>query len=187
MIRVVAISPEDGWAFVEEDGALFQVRPPYRRDVLTPGTEAEIMRSIGQDGFEASDRQFPSWGEVVRFLREEIRRSRPDDVSRDGQRRELRRFLENADERVIEGFLDRIENEYLSKGNYALAQRAIGSMLESDRVQALPAQWRRATQLWNHAAAQRPVSTAIDFPSISPAEVEYCRRLQPDELFSTAA
>ena len=30
MIEIKARSPQDGWAFVEEDGATFLVYPPYR-------------------------------------------------------------------------------------------------------------------------------------------------------------
>lgn len=184
MINLVALSPEDGWAFAHDDGQLVQLRPPY--DEARPASEVDVVRSLGMDGFEARNREFRSWRELIAFLRQEIQRTRAADITPEEQARELVRFLESADEDVLLGFLDRIEREYVAAGNHSQARSAIEAMQQVDRLWTAGPLRRRALEVTNRLPA-RQVDDAIDFPSVSEDLSKYCSRRQPGSSFAYAA
>jgi len=80
-IKLVAIAPEDGWAFFEEDGKLFEIKPPFdTRPVEEIGDMKEKRRvvesAILQHEFWAKDQEFDSREALIEFLRSEIVRAR---------------------------------------------------------------------------------------------------------------
>ena len=134
MPRLLAIIPEDGWAMVREGETFFFVRPPFRSSERVPVPEATLADAISLHGYEAQpDAPEESWTRTVERIREIMARVRergsfpPDSEI-------LARMLRSGPLSVITGLLDRIEDDWLVKGDLRSAEHALKALLAEDRV-----------------------------------------------------
>ncbi len=144
MLRVVAVAPGDGWAFVEDGGRLFLVRPPFTTASKAEVSDAVVARAISEHGFSATERQFGSWGELIGFLEEGIISHAAPALSRFER---LQRMLPHATAEVIDGYLDRIESELLPQGQWRPARMLLEQVLALDSVTTRPTLLKRAVGL----------------------------------------
>lgn len=134
MPRLMAIIPEDGWAMVREGGTIFFVRPPFRRAERVPVTEATLADAVAVHGYEAlCNPPEESWAEAVERIR-----SRMVQVNKDknlpSNAELLSRALRSGPPSVLNGLLDRVENQWLAKGDLRAAERALKALLAEERV-----------------------------------------------------
>ncbi|HWY20211.1 MAG TPA: hypothetical protein VNX26_03265 [Candidatus Acidoferrum sp.] len=69
MLKIVAIAPEDGWAFVVRNGETLLIRPPYAQSSLMATSEEASEGAVQKYGFEALDKDFSDWGSLLEYLR----------------------------------------------------------------------------------------------------------------------
>jgi len=126
MIEIKARSPQDGWAFVEEDGGTFLLYPPYRtrQPVADPGA---VDRAITTHGFTADARQFPDWPSVVKALADEY----VDAVRRRSPRAEFD-LVRDAPAATLRAMLTRVVDEFIPAGDLDGAERFIADVLASN-------------------------------------------------------
>jgi len=77
MLRIMAIAPEDGWAFVERDGKFLLLKPPYSQRTIYPASERSVSAAINKYGFEALSKEFQDWGSLLEFLRATLSQKEP--------------------------------------------------------------------------------------------------------------
>lgn len=126
MIEIKARSPQDGWAFVQEDGATFLVYPPYRTRQRVADPRA-VDRAVTTHGFTAESRQFPDWAAVIKVLADEYveavkKRSIPADFD----------FIRDAPAATLRGMLTRVTAEFIPVGDLDGAERFIADVLTSN-------------------------------------------------------
>lgn len=46
MLELLALEPEDGWAFVKDGSLIWFIRPPYRTGEARPVPEAVVSRAV---------------------------------------------------------------------------------------------------------------------------------------------
>lgn len=112
MIRLLAITPEDGWAFVRSADRILLLRPPYEKRRHPSVEESTVARAVAVEGFEAADQSFPDWPALFAFLEERFlaeRKMLPAALAP----KSVERILRHAPCSVLENLLDRIENELL--------------------------------------------------------------------------
>jgi hypothetical protein len=110
MIRLLAIAPEDGWAFVRSADRILLLRPPYSKRRHPTVEESVVARAVAVEGFEAADQVFPDWSTLFAFLEERFlagREALPAALAPES----VERILRHAPRPVLESLLDRIEHE----------------------------------------------------------------------------
>ena len=69
-IKVTAIAPNDGWAFIIKEDKMFLMRPPYTpSDHMIDATQKTVQHALHMHGFEGCDQSFDSLEEVIDFLK----------------------------------------------------------------------------------------------------------------------
>jgi hypothetical protein len=160
MLRLLALSPEDGWAFVAlETGEIRRLRPPYRQTDAIPVSNDAIGVAVTGHGFSATEQDFPDWASLINYLRSEISAAierRGGLISLDEIRSGL---LETAPANVIEGFLDRVENEFLPKRLYAEASNLLTNLLATKQIESSKDLYNRTLSLLLRTERERNRTT----------------------------
>lgn len=174
MIQLLAIAPEDGWAFVRSEGRILLLRPPYGKRRHPSVEEGTVARAVAVEGFEAADQVFPDWLALFTFLEERFlagRKPLPAALAPES----VERILRHAPGSALEKLLNRIEHEFLPGQHWdaagellarflavnapavdSLRPRAAELLVRCQQARSANGQrWRRLT-----GAAQTPLTTA---------------------------
>lgn len=143
MFKLIAISPDDGWAFVERNRRIVLVRPPYRSGNLANASVQVVEKAIYAYGFRSADQHFADWGSLIEFLRTPLTQA-PALIS---QREAFKELLSDAPPRILSSHLDRVEDELVPSRQWATAVSVLGLMLETEAMRTNPQLHVRATNL----------------------------------------
>lgn len=135
MLKLLALAPEDGWAFVQRDAEILLVRPPYRRSSMPVVSEATVEKAIHAHGFTAAQEEFDDWEKLITALQQrfvETRKALGQAVS-DNPGLAL---LPYAPRRILEGYLTRIETELLPQREWRAAQDLLITLLGLEAVKS---------------------------------------------------
>lgn len=131
MIRLLAIAPEDGWAFVRSADRILLLRPPYSKRRHPAVMESVVTRAVAVEGFESADQVFPDWPTLFAFLEERFLAARPA-LPAALAPESVERILRHAPRPVLESLLDRIENELLPSRQWDAAGELLARFLAVD-------------------------------------------------------
>lgn len=160
MLELLALAPEDGWAFVRTGESIWLVRPPYSRSDYCPVSEHALEKGVTRHGFSACERGFADWRELVDFLNEEVRKSREargEQIVREGLGAQMMQF---APVDVLDRFLGRVETELLPSGSWEPAERLLIDMLRLPQVHQNPRLLARVSDLLGRTVTARKDSEA---------------------------
>lgn len=131
MIRLLAIAPDDGWAFASSEGQIRLLRPPYdkRRHPVVP--ESSVDRAVAVEGFTASAEEFPDWQELFDHLEERFLAGRPP-LPAALAPETVERILFYAPPASLAGLLDRIERELLPDRHWDVSSQLLSGLLAID-------------------------------------------------------
>jgi hypothetical protein len=135
MIRLLALAPEDGWAFVRSADRILLLRPPYGKRRHPAVEEDAVIRAIAVEGFAAEDRAFPDWPALFAFLEERFlagRKALPAALAQES----VERILRHAPRSALESLLDRIERELLPGRQWDVASELLVRFLTVDSPSA---------------------------------------------------
>jgi hypothetical protein len=131
MIRLLAIAPEDGWAFVRSAERILLLRPPYGKRRHPSVEESTVARAVAMEGFAAEDRVFPDWPALFAFLETRFlagRKALPAALAPDA----VERILRHAPHSALGGLLDRVEHELLPNSQWDAASELLARFLAVD-------------------------------------------------------
>lgn len=131
MIRLLAMAPEDGWAFVRSANRTLLLRPPYGKRRHPAVEESAVARAVAVEGFEAADKAFPDWLALFAFLEERFlagRKALPVALAPEA----VERILRHAPCSVLKNILDRIEHELLPGRQWDAAGELLARFLAVD-------------------------------------------------------
>lgn len=131
MIRLLAIAPEDGWAFVRSAERILLLRPPYGKRHHSAVEESVVARAVAVEGFEAADQAFPDWSALFAFLKERFLAGRPPLPSALAPET-VERILRHAPPSSLDRLLDRIEQELLPDRQWDAAGELLARFLTVD-------------------------------------------------------
>ncbi len=133
-IKMIAIAPDDGWAFIIKDEQLILIRPPYDKNDLVIVVEKDLENAIHKHGFQECDCAFNAIAETIDFLNQKY----VEGMKRRGvplpQKEELRGLLEFATEEILIGYLEKAELEYIPNGNLDAAEAIALALLPVEKV-----------------------------------------------------
>jgi hypothetical protein len=198
MIRLLALAPEDGWAFVRSADRVLLIRPPYGKRRHPEAEESVVARAVAVEGFAAEDRVFPDWQSLFAFLEERFLAGRPE-LPAALAPESVERILRHAPGSALEGLLDRIERELLPARQWDAAGELLVRLLTVDSAPAaglLP----RATRLLLRCQGERAaagkrrerLAAAVRAPLAAgkystEAVRAHAKKIQQDGFFSAAA
>lgn len=128
MIRLLAIAPEDGWAFVRSEARILLLRPPYGKRRHPCVEEGVVTRAVTAEGFEAADRTFPDWAALFAHLEERFLAERtplPAALAPES----VERILRHAPHSALASLLDRIEHDLLPGRHWDAANGLLARFL----------------------------------------------------------
>lgn len=137
-IKVIAIAPNDGWAFVKMAERILLFRPPYASSNQTEVTQKDIAKALHLHGFEECDSSFDSVKEVIDFLKDkyvEAIKSRGIDLPSED---ELRELLKYATDDILLRLLERAEKEWIPRGKRKAAKSIARDIMKLEKAMSNP-------------------------------------------------
>src|ERR1051326_1919137 len=155
MVKLVAADCDDGYAFVEEDGSKFAVRPPYKERIRV--SDSTVERAITVHGFSAEDRSFLQWRDLVQYLTSQFIERRKKFGYGEPDTAQTRRLGQRAPRNIVENYLTRIQDELIVNEEFGPAINLLTSLLKNDVVREDLGLWERCTDLVErcHLAKER--------------------------------
>ncbi|MBI3681624.1 MAG: hypothetical protein HY235_14675 [Acidobacteria bacterium] len=132
-LKLVAVAPDDGWAFVRSNGRLLLIRPPYRDGAWSVVSERILQEGVARHGFSVSALEFDEWKQVVDHLRQQMSaswQSRPPLPANEV----LETLIQHASVRILEAQLDNLSQLLEQEGKRKAVRKAIGVFLASEKV-----------------------------------------------------
>ena len=114
-IKVIAIAPDDGWAFIIREDKVFLLRPPYGSSDHIEASEKDVENALRFHAFEECDFGFSNLKEAIEFLKDkyvEAMKNRGIDLP---SSEELRELLKYATDDILLEYLEKAENELIPK------------------------------------------------------------------------
>ena len=153
MLRILAVAPADGWAFVETAaGSVFLVRPPYH----LPSTQVSAATpriAVSQHGFEARDIHCEHWDAVVAAVNKIVNDRRKPAWQPPGQLGGD--LLAAAPDTVFERFLDQVEKELIDRAEFLTAETVLMELMSNSQLCADPRRMRRVSSLFRTVLERR--------------------------------
>lgn len=134
MPRLVALLPEDGWAFVRDGESLVVVHPPFRTVDRRVAPEPVVADAVLHHGFldVAAASPDETWPEVIRRIRDAMRHAVGDPAVRGSF---VNRALGVVPMAMITAILDDLERDWIPH-KLAPAEAVLHRLLSEERVWA---------------------------------------------------
>ena len=121
-IEVIAIAPNDGWAFIKkEDSKIFLLRPPYTSSDQIKASEKDLENAIHLHGFEECDHSFSNIKEVIRFLKDKYVEAMKNLGIELPSLDDLKELLKYASDDILLEFLEKAERDLIPRGKLDVA------------------------------------------------------------------
>ncbi len=133
-IKMVAIAPYDGWAFIIKEEQLYLLRPPYRsKDLLEVG-EKNLENALHKYGFQECAHAFNNLSETIGFLNEKYIEAMKRKGMSLPDKEQLKELLEFATEEILRGYLETVEQEFIPQRNLEAAESIAFALLPLKQV-----------------------------------------------------
>ncbi len=133
-IKVIAIAPNDGWAFIIQEDKIFLLRPPYVASNQIEVSEKDVENALHLHGFEECNLDFNSLREVVEFLKNKYIESMKNQGTGLPSSEQLRELLKYAPDDVLLQYLKRAEEELIPEGKLNAAESIALELMKLDNV-----------------------------------------------------
>ena len=134
MLRLLASAPEDGWAFVQSEGEILLVRPPYQQWAVSHVTSKAVERAVQHHGFVAQENVFSNWQSLISHLHEEVLELRRRRGQGPPDKERIRRLVRRAPRHILADFLHKVASELLPNGEWKAALDLLTHLLTADSV-----------------------------------------------------
>jgi hypothetical protein len=159
-LKIVALAPHDGWAFVKEKEELFLLHPPYTVSTKVRCTAIELEESVLKHGFHSVDYSFCNFSELIQFIKNEYIRANKESGKTVPTVEELKELLNHASEDTLLGFLERAETELIPEGKIEAAESIALDLMKLDKVRENKELHAHAVNIIDRCAAFRRIRSA---------------------------
>jgi len=133
-IKIIALAPHDGWAFVEENEDLFLLRPPYTVSSKIQCTAKELEEAVVKHGYHSVNYPFKNYSELIQFIKNEYIRAKKDSGTTTPTMEELKELLDYASEDVLLRFLEKADKELIPEGKIEAAESLALDLMKLDKL-----------------------------------------------------
>ncbi|MCD4678076.1 MAG: hypothetical protein K8S18_19095 [Desulfobacula sp.] len=133
-IEIIAISPNDGWAFITIEDKIFLLRPPYISSNQIEVLEKEVENAIYMHGFEKCNISHDNIKNVIRYLKKQYIKSKKNQNISLPTSEQLRELLKFATDDVLLKYLERTKKELLPQGKLYEAESIAIELMRLGKV-----------------------------------------------------
>ena len=133
-IEIIAISPNDGWAFITIEDKIFLLRPPYISSNQIEVLEKEVENAIYIHGFEKCNISHDNIKNVIRYLKKQYIKSKKNQNISLPTSEQLRELLKFATDDVLLKYLERTKKELLPQGKLYEAESIAIELMRLGKV-----------------------------------------------------
>ena len=149
MIKLLAMSVQDGWAVARMAQGLRLIRPPYADESRCRWIDDVDMNRLLSDGdFSLCEpaQPFQDYSSVIDYLRRAIAQAAGPTLQEDARRSALQ-LLCNASTDTIGHFLQRIQEKHFPDEQYCHAQTILAALLRSPTMQSDPDSYQKTLEV----------------------------------------
>jgi hypothetical protein len=157
---------EDGYAFVDYNGAVWGIQPPFTR--FGKASREAVERAVANHGFDSGDgREFDSWQDLIDYMRDRYMESRGDPRPYEQQYDDI---LMRSDEAALTGYLDFMDARIKKSRDLSGIATTLQHLKEGlNRMSKFPEIAARSAALEERARdlerRRRPAAGEIELPS----------------------
>lgn len=138
MIKLIAIAPHDGWAFITKEKKIFILEPPYESSNMSEVSEKVVENAVGKYGFEECNIPLNSMKEVIRYIKDQFIKSRKDLGIETPSSEELKDLLKYFEDDVLLEYLRRAREELIPEGKFDAAEAIALDILKLEKAKNNP-------------------------------------------------
>lgn len=138
MISLIAADFANGWAFVQREGEILLIHPPYHRTSLSIVSNEILQKAVATYGFTATDECFECWDAVIDYLKgklvdyhKALGYGEPDSDT-------IAEMLQYAPPEILEEYLGRITAEMFPNREFKPAIQLLKRMISLEGIQNNP-------------------------------------------------
>jgi hypothetical protein len=135
MLKLRALEPRDGWAFVARNGEVLLIKPPYRESNVTGTSELVLKRAITEYGFDSLDVDFSSWEDLLQYVKSEITKNATETKTNINFEYLGADILRLAPLKTIKNLVARLQNELVPQGEWGAALQVLKALQRLEIVQ----------------------------------------------------
>jgi hypothetical protein len=154
-VKMIAIAPYDGWAFVIKDEQLYLLRHPYKSDDLIEVSEKDLTIAVHKYGFKECDLSFSNFLETVNFLKDRyVESMKKQGISLPSQE-QLKSLLRHATDDILWEYLEEAEKEFIPQRNLDAAESIALALMKVDKVVKNEGMLSKAIDIINKCQKER--------------------------------
>jgi myo-inositol-1(or 4)-monophosphatase len=154
-IKMIAIAPYDGWAFIIKDEKLYLLRPPYRSADLVDVSKKDLANAVHKYGFQECSGAFNNLSETINFLDEKyVELMKKQGVSLPKQE-ELKSLLKYATDEILTEYLDKAEKEFIPQRNLDAAESIALELMRLEKVMGNETMFNRSLDIIQKCKEER--------------------------------
>lgn len=148
-IKMIAIAPHDGWAFIIKDEKLYLLRPPYRLVDLIEASKKDLANAVDKYGFQECNAVFNNLSETINFLDEKYVELMKKQGTSLPKQEELKSLLKYATDEILTEYLDKAEKEFIPQRNLDGAASIARELLKLEKVMRNETLYKKARNVLN--------------------------------------
>lgn len=155
MIKIIAIAPHDGWAFIEKQRKIFLLEPPYESANGSEASEKVVENAVGKYGFEECDIAFCSMREAIEYIKDQFIKSRNDLGIEAPSAEELNDLLKYLEDDVLLEYLRRAREDLVPEGKFDAAEAIALDVLKLEKTKYNPEMQKAAMGILENCQKRR--------------------------------
>lgn len=154
-IKMTAIAPFDGWAFISEEENLYLLRPPYHSGDLIEASEKDLANAVHKYGFHECDFDFNTITETVHFLKDKyVEAIKKQGVSLPGKE-QLKSLLRHATDDILWDYLEKADKEFIPQRNLDAAESIAVALMRVEKVKKNEKMFNTTLDIINRVREER--------------------------------
>jgi len=146
-IKLIAVAPYDGWAFILKDDHVYLLRPPYQANDLIESSEKDLVFAISKYNFQECNSSFDNFEETIDFLEEKYVEAMEKSGFSLPDTEELKSILQYASEEILRDFMDKAENELIPLRSLDAAESIALELIQLENVKKNQTMFKRAVNI----------------------------------------
>jgi hypothetical protein len=131
-VKIIAIAPSSVWAFIENDGKIYLLQPPYFDQIEV--TERDIEKVLQLYTFVECDKDFADLGEAIELLETKYVELLEKRGIENPSTEELKELLNHADDEILLEYLQRAKDELIPDGDFDTAVMVVKDIIKLERT-----------------------------------------------------
>lgn len=133
-VKIIAIAPNDGWAFIVKEEKILLIRPPYLFSNQIEASGKVVENAIHLHGFKECELTYNSVAEVVRFLKDKYVESCRNQGMEVPSLEKLKELLKYASVDILKDYFEKAKNKLIPERKLDAAKSLVLELMKLQQV-----------------------------------------------------